>query len=301
MKEINKYLKKKQDLESINRKNFKLAMEDSKFANLCYKLNTEENILMKYTSKLENTLKELNNCEQCKGLNECRNSVHGCVNFPLKENNNLVFSYMPCKYKKEYDKSQSKVSYYETPKVLREAKMKEIHLDDESREEVLKYIKKFMKEYPKIKGIYLHGSFGSGKSYIINAVLNELSKKGEKCVSIYYPLLLKKLKDSFSNRTSTYEVIYNELENADVLLIDDIGAENNTSWARDEVLGGLLQSRMDNDKITFFTSNFNLEELENHLGETNNSSDKIKARRIIERIKQLSTAILLVGANKRNQ
>ncbi len=112
--------------------------------------------------------------------------------------------------------------------------------------------------------------------------------------------LLKKLKDSFSNKTGNYESVYNELENADVLLIDDIGAENNTMWARDEVLGSLLQSRMDNEKITFFTSNFNLNELENHLSETSSSSDKIKARRIIERIKQLTKDIELVGENRRN-
>ena len=83
-------------------------------------------------------------------------------------------------------------------------------------------------------------------------------------------------------------------------LIDDIGAENNSAWARDEVLGGILQSRMDNDKIIFFTSNFTLEELESHLGETSVSSDKIKSRRIIERIKQLCVSIKLVGENKRN-
>ena len=179
--------------------------------------------------------------------------------------------------------------------------MKEIYTDDKARFNILKYVKKFMENYPNEKGIYLYGSFGSGKSYIINAVLNELSKKGNSCVSIYYPLLLKKLKDSFNNKTGSYEEIYNELESCDALLIDDIGAENNTAWARDEVLGGILQSRMDNEKITFFTSNFSLEELEKHLSETTNSSDKIKARRIIERIKQLTVCIELVGENKRNK
>lgn len=42
--------------------------------------------------------------------------------------------------------------------------------------------------------------------------------------------------------------MFNELLNSDLLLIDDIGAENNTPWARDEVLGSILQSRMDNKK-----------------------------------------------------
>lgn len=300
MDNVESLIPNKKDLDILIRKNYKLAMEDKDFAFLCYKLGLEEKILMKYTTKLQNTVSELNNCKNCKGLCDCKNEAHGCVNYPIIINDELVFSYVPCKYKKENDKNISKVIFYETPKFLMNARMKDIYTDDKARYEILKYIKEFIEDFPNKKGVYLHGSFGSGKSYILNAVLNELSRKGYNCVSVYYPILLKKLKDSFSNKTDTYESVYNELENADVLLIDDIGAENNTMWARDEVLGSLLQSRMDNEKITFFTSNFNLNELETHLSETSSSSDKIKARRIIERIKQLTKDIELVGENRRN-
>lgn len=299
MNDINTLIKENKDLKSKLEKSFKLAMEDKEFASICYKLNAPEKTLIKYTTKIENTVTELKNCKNCKSLDCCKNKVNGCVNFPEKKDNEIVFSYMPCKYKKESLKDESTVSFYETSKFLKEAKMKDIYLDDKSREEVLKYIKRFIKEFPNVKGIYLYGSFGSGKSYILNALLNEISKKGQKCVSVYYPTLLKKLKDSFSSKTLYYEQIFNELEMADILLIDDIGAENNTAWARDEVLGSLLQSRMDNGRITFFTSNFNLEELESHLSMTAITIDKIKARRIIERIKQLCTPISLIGENKR--
>ena len=87
---------------------------------------------------------------------------------------------------------------------------------------------------------------------------------------------------------------------SDVLLIDDIGAENNSAWARDEVLGTILQYRMDNDLTTFFTSNFTIEELENVLSETSKGTDEIKARRIIERIKYLTIEEKLISKNKRN-
>ena len=300
MDNIENMIPKKKDLEMLVNKNFKLAMEDDKFKALVYKLNLDEKILMKYTTKLENTVCELSHCKNCSGIGNCKNEVPGCVLYPSVDNNELTFSYVACKYKKCEEKNKSNVTFYETPKFLMTARMKEIYTDDKARLEILKYIKDFMQNYPNKKGVYLHGSFGSGKSYIINAVLNELSKKGYKCVSVYYPTLLKKLKDSFNSKTGSYEEIYNELESSDVLLIDDIGAENNTPWARDEVLGSLLQSRMDNEKITFFTSNFNLDELEIHLSETSGSTDKIKARRIVERIKQLTVSIPLIGENRRN-
>ena len=299
MKNVNEVIKKNKDIESKIMKSFKLAMENKEFASLCYRLDINEKILMKYTTRIENTIKELNNCKGCPSLESCKNEYKGCVNFPEVNGESLVFSYIPCKYKKEKDKYASKVIYYETPKILKEARTKDVYWDDKSRKEIGLYIKEFMSNYPNKKGVYLYGSFGSGKSYILNAVLNELSRKGNTCVSIYYPTLLKKLKDSFNKKTINYEQVYNELEMCDVLLIDDIGAENNTAWARDEVLGGILQSRMDNDKITFFTSNFTLDELENHLSETNINSDKVKARRIIERIKQLAVPIKLTSENKR--
>ena len=90
------------------------------------------------------------------------------------------------------------------------------------------------------------------------------------------------------------------LKNVDILLIDDIGAENVTSWGRDEILGTILQYRMNNKLSTFFTSNLTLEELEDHLSITKNSEDKVKARRIIERIKQLTDDKELVSKNRRN-
>ena len=148
-----------------------------------------------------------------------------------------------------------------------------------------------------VKGLYLSGSFGSGKSYIVSALLNDLSNKGYKTVNVYYPLLLKRLKASFSEYN--YDEVLDEIMNCDVLLLDDIGAENNSAWARDEVLGTILQHRMNNDLTTFFTSNFTVQELEQVLSETSKGSDIIKARRIIERIKYLTVEDKLISENKR--
>ena len=49
----------------------------------------------------------------------------------------------------------------------------------------------------------------------------------------------------------------------------------------------------------FITSNLNIEELEIHLSLVKNNMDKVKARRIIERIKQLTTDVTLISENKR--
>lgn len=289
--------KSKKAINDELRRDFVLASSDETFKKLCNRLKCDEEILMKYTSKLTDSACELKNCSRCKGLSYCKNAVKGHVYFPNVTKDFIEFSYKSCKYFKE--KKKNNTIFFETPKMLMNASLSEL-ITEKERANILKYIKDFLKKKVNgetVKGLYLSGSFGSGKSYILSALLNELSLKGYKCVNINYPLLLNKLKASFSDYN--YNDVMEEIMTCDVLLIDDIGAENNSPWSRDEVLGTILQYRMDSDLTTFFTSNFTINELETELSETNKGTDLIKARRIIERIKYLTVEDKLISKDKR--
>ena len=289
--------KSKKAINDELRRDFVLASSDETFKKLCNRLKCDDEILMKYTSKLTDSACELKNCSRCKGLSYCKNAVKGHVYFPTVTKDFIEFSYKSCKYFKE--KKKNNTIFFETPKMLMNASLSEL-ITEKERANILKYIKDFLKKKVNgetVKGLYLSGSFGSGKSYILSALLNKLSLKGYKCVNINYPLLLNKLKASFSDYN--YNDVMEEIMTCDVLLIDDIGAENNSSWSRDEVLGTILQYRMDSDLTTFFTSNFTINELETELSETNKGTDLIKARRIIERIKYLTVEDKLISKDKR--
>ena len=299
----------KKNIKSINndlRKEFVLSSKDEMFTKICNKLKCDEDILMKYTSKIETTACELKNCSKCKGLDSCKNEITGHVYYPIKRNDQLEFSYKPCKYFKQKEEENNiiinnKTVFFETPKVLLNASLSDL-INEKERTSIIKYIKDFLKKKinnEPVKGLYLSGSFGSGKSFILSALLNELSNKGFNTVNVYYPKLLIRLKSSFDDYNQ--EDILDEIMNADVLLLDDLGAENNTPWSRDEILGNILQYRMDNDLTTFITSNFTVEELESVLSETNKGIDQIKARRIIERIKYLTLEEQLISKDKRNK
>src|SRR5699024_11925874 len=71
-------------------------------------------------------------------------------------------------------------------------------------------------------------------------------------------------------------------------MLDDISAEEITPSLRDEVLGPLLHYRMVHKLPTFFSSNFNFEELEFHLSKTRQGAEITKASRIMERIKTIT-------------
>ena len=277
--------------------NFNKAAENKEFKRLLKTLEVPSKIAMKYTSALETTIEELNHCKDCPGLINCQNRLVGNVFYPEKKDNVLVFSYVPCKFEKERIKKEQERPTRD--RVIQNAKMSDIDITDKKRASVIKWIKKFYDNYNPneyCKGLYLHGNFGCGKTYLIAALFNELAKRRVSTEIVYYPELLRDIKNDFETAGDTIDY----LEDVDLLLIDDIGAEKVTEWSRDEILGTILQSRMNNYKTTFFTSNLNINELENHLkGNSSYIDDEVKARRIIERINQLTEDMEMISENKR--
>ena len=266
-------------------------------------LDVSDDILIKYTSSIEDAVKEKKACKDCPGLKNCPNTLKGHVYTALKDNNGLNFSYIPCNklIKEENTYAYKKnITCFDLPKEISEASFTKAYRDDNKRLPIFKYFKEFMDSYlkdKKGKGLYLSGSFGSGKTYLVAALFNELAKKNISSALVYYPELLRSLKSSFG---SDYEEKFDFIKTVPLLLLDDIGAENTTSWSRDEVLGPILQYRMEEELPTFFTSNLTLSELEASLSITNSGTEKVKAKRIIERIKQLTVPLELISKNRRN-
>ena len=287
-----------QELKKELRKAYQDNLKDADFQMLVKKNHIAEEVGSLYNSGLEDCVQEIKNCQKCQGLYQCRNKVIGHYLYPRLEGKIIDFVYVSCKFKKEQDRLLALKNT--ASKELLKARFKDIDVKDKNRVEVIKWIKKFYDEfdlYKDMKGLYLHGSFGSGKSFLVYALLNELhiNKKVE-FIALYFPDVLKNLKEDWDTYNSKLE----RYSTVPILLLDDIGAEQVSEWGRDEVLGTILQNRMNNHLTTFFTSNLTLEELEYHLSLAKSSLDKVKARRILERIKQLSVDMEMITDNKRN-
>lgn len=267
------------------------------FITLINKFKISETEIKNNLSSLEDTLNELHNCKKCPGLSECKNKIKGYVYYPENKESFLCFGYAKCKKLKEYENI---LNEKDENNELKNARMKDIDVSDKNRIELIKFLKKFYDEYnikSSPKGLYLHGSFGSGKTFLLACLLKELEiKKHISYEIVYYPELLRTLKEDLSlveSKVSYYS-------NVEILVLDDIGAENVTNWGRDEILGTILQERMNKHKTTFFTSNLDINELEKHLSCSKDNVDNVKARRIIERIKQLTIDMPLISVNRRN-
>lgn len=279
----------KQELEN----SFQEACSDKDFVSLVKSLELDKLSAMKITSRLQNVLEEKKNCYHCKGTFMCKNSYNGHVVVPAKKENRIYFTYMPCKYEQQILEKNCQKE--------RKVRMKNIDTKDKNQLHVIKWLDSFYENYDltkTMKGLYLHGNFGSGKTFLLSALLNELEiTKNVSIEIVYFPEALRSIKEDFE----TFGYKMQRFMTVDILLLDDIGAEKVTEWGRDEVLGTILQTRMEKNKTTFFTSNYTMKELETNLSLANNNVDKVKARRIIERVKYLTVDMELISEDRREQ
>lgn len=186
------------------------------------------------------------------------------------------------------------------PATLKKASLAQVDLDDLGRLPVFEKLLAFVEQYPAIqKGLYLYGDFGVGKSFMVAALAHDLSeKRGVSSTLLHYPSFVIDAKNAISD--GNVKTLVDEIKLSEVLILDDIGAEQSTPWVRDEILQVILQYRMQENLPTFFTSNFNFEDLEKHFAKGKNGNDETwEARRVMERIRYLAEETRLEGVNRR--
>lgn len=186
------------------------------------------------------------------------------------------------------------------PATLKKASLAQVDLDDLGRLPVFEKLLAFVEQYPAIqKGLYLYGDFGVGKSFMVAALAHDLSeKRGVSSTLLHYPSFVIDVKNAIGD--GKVKTLVDEIKLSEVLILDDIGAEQSTPWVRDEILQVILQYRMQENLPTFFTSNFNFEDLEKHFAKGKNGNDETwEARRVMERIRYLAEETRLEGVNRR--
>lgn len=148
-------------------------------------------------------------------------------------------------------------------------------------------------------GLYLSGDFGVGKTYLMGAIANELALQKIQTIMVHFPTFAVSARRLMIDGTLDEKL--NLMKKVPVLMFDDIGAESMTDWIRDELLAIILQYRMEEKLPTFFSSNFTMNDLEEHLSETKTAKSNVKAKRIMERIRYLSKEVIVTGENQRQK
>ncbi|HEY6272188.1 MAG TPA: ATP-binding protein [Terriglobales bacterium] len=117
---------------------------------------------------------------------------------------------------------------------------------------------RFVEEYPLEKtGLLYTGPIGTGKTHLAVGIMQELVRsKGVPCRFCDYRELLKEIQNSYNPSVQATELeILRPVFEAEVLVLDELGAVKPTEWVWDTV-SHILNSRYNDKKTTIVTTNF---------------------------------------------
>lgn len=215
--------------------------------------------------------------------------------------------YLPTKQKAREIKQQrirQHLKFYDSEIYMQDASLDRFDVSNDEREKAHQLASHFLKNYRKVsyakgttiqghhvKGLYIYGKYATGKSYLLSAIAHHLAEKNVSVLFVYMPDLVRSIRQGMNE--GNLEQRINQLKQADVLMVDDIGGENMSPWFRDEILVPIMQYRLSARLPVFMSSNFEYIQLIDTLTVGKDAMNRVKAARLIQRFKDLMVYVKL--------
>ena len=130
---------------------------------------------------------------------------------------------------------------------------------NESLERAVAVANHIAKDFPPAnrRGLFLEGQPGVGKTHLAAALLKQVVQTTN-CRGIFADTreLLRMIRNTYDSSIRTTELdVLRPIMTADLLVLDDLGAEKTSEWV-DETLNSIVNTRYSERLVTIFTSNY---------------------------------------------
>jgi primosomal protein DnaI len=271
----------------------------------------DEAVLKANLNRLHQMTTEYGHCKACPGLDLCPNDMQGhstgITCSELGGRWQIIDQKVPCSkwiHHEQQIQLHRRITCLFTDDTFFGENYDEtemFHLDDDrisAVDNLMEYVERTKRDGLQKNGLYLMGDFGTGKTYLAGYILQKLAKEGFTGVIVYMPDFIEDAKALMLEPQKLKETIA-LMKETDLLVFDDIGAENLSPWVRDHVIGAILNHRM-NRKPTFYTSNHDMEALERHFSFTHKEGEEShKGRRLMDRVRPFVEVVHVRGRNQR--
>ena len=145
-------------------------------------------------------------------------------------------------------------------------------LQADSLEQAFNHARQFAKNHEG--WLLIHGGYGCGKTHLAAAIANFAVELGVPALFITVPDLLDSLRYAYESPDVTFEDRFEEIRRSQLLILDDFGTQNATSWAQ-EKLFQILNYRYINRLPVVVTSNLAIEQMEGRIRSRLNDPDLV--------------------------
>jgi DNA replication protein DnaC len=167
-----------------------------------------------------------------------------------------------------------------------------------SQEQALLQAHQLAREYPAVdRGLIFMGPAGVGKTHLAVSIIKDLTEKGFACIFREFGSLLKEIQDSYNPVSKSSELkVLAPVFQADVLVLDELGATVPTDWVRDTMYQ-IINRRYNDNKLTIFTTNY----VDKRAAEKEQVLEDRIGTRLRSRLYEMCKIVMMDGEDYRKQ